>query len=164
MATRLQRLRRGGVTESFPFAGPQSRRAEPWLLAGIGCVALLVRLWPAVRYGVWGSDSGEYVYLTRQLVDGGEVRLGYHGWGLAYPYFPGLFVVSGAVSAMLGVDPFHAVLWTTPILAATLAILVGLLGYRITSDPRVAIVAGAFVAVSSTVVVTTSHAMPGTLG
>lgn len=164
MATRLQRLRREGLSETFPFAGPAFRRAAPWLLAAIAFAGLLTRIHPTIRFGVWGSDSGEYILLTRQLVDTGRVLFPYDGWGLAYPYFPGMFVVSGAVHAVLGVDLQHAVLWTTPLLASTIPVLVGLLAYRVTSDPRVGALAGAFVAVTAPVVLVTSHAMPGTLG
>jgi len=164
VATRLQRLRRDGLRESFTFAGPALRRAAPWLLAGVFAAAVLVRLWPAVRFGVWGSDEGEYLYLTRRLVDTGRISFAYQGWGVAYPYFPGLFVVSGAVTAVLGVDVFHATLWTTPVLSAILPVLVGLLAYRVTSDPRAGLVAAAFAAVTAGIVVTTSHAMPGALG
>lgn len=164
MATRLQRLRRGEFSEAFPFAGPAFRRAAPWLMGLVLLASLLTRLHPTIRYAVWGSDSGEYQYLTDRLVETGRIAFAYDGWGLAYPYFPGMFVVSGAVSAVLGVDLFPAVQWTTPVLSSLMAVLVGLLAYRISSDPRVGVLSAAFVATSATVVITTSHAMPGTLG
>lgn len=164
MATRLQRLRREGVSEAFLFAGPQFRRAAPWLLAAVALLGLATRLHPTVRYAVWGSDSGEYVFLTRQLVETGRVLFPYDGWGIAYPYFPGMFVVSGAVSSVVGLDVQKAVLWTTPVLATAIPILIGLLAYRVTSDPRVGVVAAAFAAATGALVITTSHAMPGTLG
>ena len=163
-ASRLQRLRRDTLREAFPFAGPAFRRAAPWLMGAVFLLGLLTRLHPAVRYGVWGSDSGEYLFLTQRIVDTGRISFDYDGWGLAYPYFPGMFVLSGAVHAITGVDVFYATQWVTPIVAALTGVLVGLLAYRITSDPRVGIVAGAFVAVSAAVVLTTSHAMPGALG
>ncbi|HET6405255.1 MAG TPA: hypothetical protein VFH78_11460 [Candidatus Thermoplasmatota archaeon] len=163
-ASRLQRLRREGLSESFPFAGPAFRRAAPWLLAAVFLLGLLTRLHPAVRYGVWGSDSGEYYFLTKQLVETGRVLFDYDGWGLAYPYFPGMFALSGAVHAVMGVDLFYAVQWTTPFVAALIGVLTGLLAYRVTSDPRAGVLAGAFVAATAAVVLTTSHAMPGSLG
>lgn len=164
VAARLQRLRRGDLSEAFLFAGPGFRRAAPWLLAAIAFIGLATRLHPTLRYGIWGSDSGEYLYLTRQLVDTGRIIFDYDGWGIAYPYFPGMFVLSGAVHAVLGVNLEIAVLWTTPILAASIPLLAGLLAYRVTSDPRVGVVSAAFLAVCGGVVITTSHAMPGTLG
>lgn len=164
MAARLQRLRREDLRETFAFAGPAFRRAAPWLMGLVFVAGLAVRLWPTLRFGVWGSDSGEYVYLSRRLATTGHISFGYDGWGIAYPYFPGMFVVSAAVTAVVGVDIFHATLWTTPILSALLPVLVGLLAYRITSDPRVGLVAAAISAVSAGVAITTSHAMPGTLG
>lgn len=163
-ASRLQRLRRDTLRESFPFAGPAFRRAAPWLMAAVLFVGIATRLHPAVRFGVWGSDSGEYLFLTQQLVDTGRILFDYDGWGLAYPYFPGMYVLSGAVHAITGVDLFYAVQWTTPLVAGLTGVLVGLLAYRVTSDPRVGVIAGAFVSVTAAVVLTTSHAMPGSLG
>lgn len=164
MASRLQRLRRAELGGSFSLAGPAFRRAAAWLLALVTFVGLATRLHPTIRYAVWGSDSGEYLLLTRQLVEHGRVLFDYDGWGLAYPYFPGMFLVSGATHAVIGLDVTRAVLWVTPLLAAAIPALVGLLAYRVTSDPRVGVVAGAVTAVSAVVVITTSHAMPGTLG
>lgn len=163
-ATRLQRLRREALSETFPFAGPAFRRAAPWLLAGILLAGLVTRLHPAVRFGVWGSDSGEYIVLTERLVETGRIIFDYEGWGLAYPYFPGMFVLSGAVHAITGVDLFLAVQWTVPAVAALTGVLVGLIAYRVSADPRVGVLAGAFVAVTAPVVLITSHAMPGSLG
>lgn len=163
-ASRLQRLRREGLSETFPFAGPAFRRAAPWLLAAIFLAGVITRLHPAVRFGVWGSDSGEYYFLTKQLVDTGRVLFDYDGWGLAYPYFPGMFTLSGAVHAMTGVEVFYATQWTVPLVAALTGVFVGLAAYRITSDPRAGVIAGAFIAVTAPVVLVTSHAMPGSLG
>ena len=163
-ASRLQRLRREGLSETFPFAGPAFRRASPWLLAGIFLAGLITRLHPAVRYAIWGSDSGEYYFLTRQLVETGRILFAYEGWGIAYPYFPGMFVLSGAIHAITGVDLVYAVQWTVPIVAALIGVLVGLIAYRVTSDPRAGVLAGAFAAVTAPIVLVTSHAMPGTLG
>lgn len=165
MATRLQRLRRSDELDgSFALAGPAFRRAAPWLLALVAFVGLATRLHPGFRFAVWGSDSGEYFYLTRQLVETGRILFEYDGWGLAYPFFPGMFIVSGAAHAVLGVDTMRAVQWVTPAIAMSIPVLVGLLAYRVTSDPRVGVVAGAVAAVSAVVVITTSHPMPGTLG
>jgi hypothetical protein len=163
-ASRLQRLRRETLRESFPFAGPAFRRAAPWFLGVVLLLGILTRIHPAIRFAVWGSDSGEYFFLTQQLVQTGRISFEYDGWGLAYPYFPGMFTLSAAVHAITGVDLFHTVQWVTPLVASLTGVLVALLAYRVTSDPRVGIVAGVFVAVSAAVVLTTSHAMPGALG
>lgn len=164
MAARLTRLRRGDPNEGLAFAGPALRRAAPWLLGLVFVGALLVRLWPTVRFAVWGSDSGEYIYLTKRLAETGRITFDYQGWGLAYPYFPGMFVLGASVRAVLGIDVVHATLWTTPIVSAVLPVLVALLAYRVTSDPRAALLAGAFSAATAAIAVTTSHAMPGALG
>lgn len=133
-------------------------------MAGVLLAGIITRLHPAVRFAVWGSDSGEYLLLTQRLVDSGRISFDYEGWGLAYPFFPAMFVLSGAVHAITGVEVFNAVQWTVPILAGFTGVFVGLLAYRVTHDPRVGVLAGAFIAVTSPVVLVTSHAMPGSLG
>jgi len=148
----------------YLVASPSFRRSAATLMGLIFGLALVVRLVPTVRFAIWGSDTGEYLFLTRQLVDTGRIIFDYEGWGLAYPYFPGMFVVSGAVEAVLGVRVETAVKYTVPMLSALIPMMVGLLGYRVTSDPRVGVISAAMTAVAATIIILTSHAMPGTLG
>ncbi len=122
------------------------------------------RAWPILRWRLWGSDTGEYYYLTDRLVDSGAVSFAYDGWGIVYPYFPGMFVLSGAVHAVTGLDLLVAIQWTVPAVAGAIGLGVLLVTHRATGSVPAALVAGAFAGVSGASVMFTSHAMPGTLG
>jgi 4-amino-4-deoxy-L-arabinose transferase-like glycosyltransferase len=77
-------------------------------LAVIFFVAIFMRLLPLTQYAVWGSDTGEYYYLTNKLSENGHISTQYNGWGFGYPYFPGMFYLAGSLSFLLGVDNLKA--------------------------------------------------------
>jgi len=141
------------------------RGAVYGLLTAILVAGAAVRLLPLTRWALWGSDSGEYYFLTNQLLATGEIRFAYEGWGLAYPYFPGMFLVNGAVSAMTGLDTLTTLRFVVPILAGVLLPLgLFLITSRITGDDRVALVAAGILALTGASAIVTNHPMPGTVG
>lgn len=133
-------------------------------LLGVALLGAAVRLLPLLRFAVWGSDTGEYHRLTVQVLADGFLSLDYPGWGIAYPWFPGLYAVTAGVSAMTGLDPRTSLEVVVPALAGLAALGVALLAYRVFRDGPAAILAGASVAVLMPHVLATSHAMPGALG
>lgn len=134
-------------------------------LVAILAASLVVRFLPLVPFAIWGSDSGEYYFLTERLVATERITFAYDGWGVAYPYFPGQFVVDGASQTVLGLDALDALRLPVPILASLLLPLgIWLLARRLTGDLRVATLAAAFVALTPVNALVTSHPMPGTLG
>lgn len=140
-------------------------RRHAWALGAVVVASLVVRLLPLVPFALWGSDSGEYLFLTERLVGTGRVGFAYDGWGVAYPYFPGHFVLDGASRLVLGLDPLDALRFTLPVLASVLLPLgTFLLARRAVGDVRVALLAAAFVALTPVNALVTSHPMPGTLG
>src|SRR5436309_980879 len=62
----------------------------------LGSVA--VRLSPLWSFLYWGSDTGEYFAILRDLVRTGHVSTTYDGWGVTYPYFPGMFFLQGGLA------------------------------------------------------------------
>lgn len=132
-------------------------------LFGLALVAILLRLFPLVRSPYWGSDFGEYYVLTKGLVERGFVALPYEGWGITYPYFPGLFLFNGAF-ALAGVPVDAAVVFPTPIVAGLSVLPIFLIAARVTGDDSAALVAAAILAVVMLHVYATSHAIPATLG
>jgi hypothetical protein len=145
-----------------------SRRVRAWQAgAGLAAVALLgvgMRLLPLASSAVWGSDTGEYHRLTEGLLRDGRMTLDYHGWGIAYPWFPGLYSVAGAVSATTGLDTRASLELLVPGLAGLAALAGALLAYELARDARAALLAGAALAVAMPHAFATSHAMPGALG
>lgn len=136
-------------------------------LALTGLLAFILRLWPLYRFAIWGSDSGEYLLLTRHLVDQGHLLLepGYLGFGFAYPYFQGLELWAGTLTLVTGWGVPESVWLAAPFTAWLVAPLVGLFTLHLLNNNRLAaVVAAAFVAVALPHVAATSHTMPGTPG
>lgn len=156
------------LARSEGASGKQAGALAPARLAAIVfltfALAVATRLAPLAKWAIWGSDSGEYYALTGRLVDTGAISFAYDGWGIVYPYFPGMFVVDGAVEAVLGVDRLAALQVPVPVLGALVAIGVALLAHATTRSAPAALLAGGAAAVLSPLVLITSHAMPGTLG
>lgn len=152
-----------------PAPAPAGRLADgrglrvPGLLVVLA-TALAVRLWPLTRFAVWGSDTGEYRFLTARLVRTGSITFAYDGWGLAYPYFPGLYALAGTARTVLGVPLQAAVLGTGPVLGALACGAVALLADHVAEDGRAGLVAGLVAATAMPFAFVTSHTMPGTHG
>jgi len=139
------------------------KRSTAAALFGILLLAVIVRVWPLLDNMYWGSDVGEYYALTRALAEDGSLPRGYMGWGVAYPYFPGLFVVNGAF-VLAGMAPSAAVSGIVPVLAALGVLPMFLMAARVTGDDRAGLLAAAFLAVLMFHVFPTSHAIPAALG
>src|SRR5207249_7847067 len=60
-------------------------------------VSIAVRLSPLWSFLYWGSDTGEYFSILRALVRGDHLSTTYYGWGVTYPYFPGMFFAQAGV-------------------------------------------------------------------
>ncbi|MBI4392846.1 MAG: hypothetical protein HY556_03480 [Euryarchaeota archaeon] len=137
-----------------------NRRQETVALLAALALAIALRLTPNLAWASWGSDSGEYIFLTQRLVDTGRISFDYEGWGIAYPYFPGMFILSGAFSASAGIDVVTAVKYVTPIFNGILVLGIFVIAHLITGDARTGIVAAAFAAVAMPLAFVTSHALP----
>src|SRR5438046_10207455 len=68
----------------------------------LGSVA--VRLSPLWSFLYWGSDTGEYFAILRDLVRTGAVSTTYEGWGVTSPYFPGMVFLQGGLAHLFGLD------------------------------------------------------------
>ena len=135
-----------------------------WLtLLAIIFLAVLLRVLPLAKYAVWGSDTGEYYYLTNDLVGEGTMTTDYDGWGFGYPYFPGMFYLTGAVSMLAGTDLFLTLLVLTPVMSTLSVVFIFLMARRIGASDPAALIAAAFLTVSMPNVLTASHPMPGAL-
>jgi len=138
-----------------------------WLWAGLAAVlvlAVVMRFLPLLGFAVWGSDSGEYYVLTDRLVGGSAIRTDYSGWGFGYPYFPGMFLLSGEVHLLTGLPVLQAVQWVAPLAASLSVVLVFIIAVRAFGDGRAGLIAAGVLAVATPAVYATSHPMPGALG
>src|SRR5436190_856558 len=102
----------------------------------LGSVA--VRLSPLWSFLYWGSDTGEYFAILRDLVRTGHISTTYDGWGVTYPYFPGMFFLQGGLAHLSGLDLPTVLNVLVPILGALSVVPIFLIARRVTGEDRVA--------------------------
>lgn len=132
-------------------------------LAAILLFAALLRLLPLVQYLYWGADFGEYDLIARSLLGSGRPPDPYDGWGIAYPYFPGMEALA-AVAHLFGVPLETALLLMAPLLASLSVAAIFLLAWEVTGHEGASLAAAALLAVGMPHVYPTSHAIPGSIG
>tara|TARA_B110001454_G_scaffold31748_1_gene31083 strand:- start:19 stop:342 length:324 start_codon:yes stop_codon:yes gene_type:complete len=95
------------------------RQFEKNLLYSIISFTTLIRVYHHYNWRLWGSDSGEYLYLTRYLLEKGSIlNENYIGWGRAYPDFQGMQIFAGTISLMTEIEYHIALLWFIPLASA----------------------------------------------
>jgi hypothetical protein len=137
-----------------------------WLLAA-ACVLVFLALEPLLSFALFGSDTGEYFFLTATLVSTGHFAAQYpvyQGWGTGYPDFPGMFALAGAVHGALGVDILSSLIYTVPILGALSVFPVFLLFRKLFQHDLVALLGAAFAGVAMPRMYILAHPAPQALG
>lgn len=124
--------------------------------------ALVLRLAPLLFFSIWGSDTGEYVRITRQLAETGSVPRPYEGWGVAYPSFPGMEILGAQVVQATGLDTLVVLQLLVPALNVLTVAATFLIGRRLWSR-RAGLWSAGVVAVAMPTVFTGSHPMPESL-
>lgn len=132
-------------------------------LLSVFLLGLIMRVLPLFHYAIWGSDTGEYYFLTKFLIENHYISFDYSGWGFGYPYFPGMFVLTGSVG-LLGFNLLDTLRILTPVISSLSIILIFFITKNIFKDNRIGIVSALLFAVAIPHVFTTSHPMPGSLG
>ena len=107
-------------TDDREPSAPSTSLSTAVLLAGLAVLLVALVLEPYVGYAAFGSDTGEYYYLTQHLVATGGLPHGsaYGGWGTAYPDFPGIYLLAGAAAQTFSVGPFSALTVVVPAVSA----------------------------------------------
>jgi hypothetical protein len=126
-------------------------------------IAIFIRLYPLKNYAVWGSDSGEYYFLSNYLYEYGNLSLEYGGWGRTYPYFPGMFIVVVWIARLFGISVLSSMRFSIPILASLSVVLLYFIATEIFKDKKVALLSSLFLSVFVVHVYSTSKPMPGSL-
>ena len=126
-------------------------------------IAIFIRLYPLKNYAVWGSDSGEYYFLSNYLYECGNLSLEYGGWGRTYPYFPGMFIVVAWAARLFGVSILSSLRFSVPILSSLSVVLLYFIAMEIFKDKKVALLSSLFLAVFVAHVYSTSKPTPGSL-
>src|SRR5207249_234618 len=94
------------------------RKSTAVALAAVVLVSIVVRLSPLWSFLYWGSDTGEYFSILRALVRGDHLSTTYYGWGVTYPYFPGMFFAQAGFVALGGLDVPTTINLLVPVLGA----------------------------------------------
>src|SRR2546430_8838819 len=126
--------------------------------------SIAVRLSPLWSFLYWGSDTGEYFAILRALVRDDHLSTTYYGWGVTYPYFPGMFFAQVGFVDLGGLDVPTTINLLVPILGALGVLPMFLVAHRITADDRFALFAAAFLAGAIPVAYTAAHTAPATGG
>lgn len=138
-----------------------------WALSAlllIFAISIFMRVYPLTHYTIWGSDTGEYYYLTQRLVNDGAISFSYNGWGFGYPYFPGMFILVGGFQLISGIDLLNLMLYLTPIIASMIIFPIFLISKKMFADERAALIAAGILGLTFPHVFPTSHPMPGAIG
>lgn len=133
-------------------------------LLAIFLLAITIRVLPLFRYSIWGSDTGEYYFITSQLIRDGYISTDYDGWGFGYPYFPGMFYICASFHFLTGFDPLYSLIIIVPIIASLSVLITFILARMICKNDVYALVAAGLISVVMPHVFTTSHPMPGSIG
>ena len=139
------------------------RKSAASSLLAIVALALVLRLSPLTRFVYFGSDVGEYFRISHGLATTGHVALPYPGWGVTYPYFPGMFFLVAGTS-FGGLEIGGSLSIVVPALAALIPAIVFLVAVRVLHEPSVGLLAAAFVAVAMPHAFQTAHPIPATVG
>ncbi len=152
----------GGAAERA--RGPSLATAV--LLAGLAVLLVALALEPYLGYAAFGSDTGEYYYLTYHLVTTGVLPHGaaYQGWGSAYPDFPGIFLLSAAGAEAFSIGPFTALTVIVPAVAVLSVLPLFLLFRRLYPNDHVALLASAVASVAMPRMFSLAHPAPLALG
>ena len=140
------------------------RKSTAFGLAAVLFGSIVVRLSPLLSYVYWGSDTGEYFSILRNLGRAAHLSTTYYGWGVTYPYFPGMFFVQGAAVGVGDADIATVLNLVIPILGSLAVVPMFLIAIRIQGEELPALFAAAILAGALPHAYTTAHAAPATLG
>jgi len=139
------------------------KKYQRHMLYSVFSLTILLRFIHKYEWPIWGSDSGEYLYLTRYLVENGMVlNENYIGWGRAYPDFQGMQVLTAAIALVLDISYFTSLTWFIPLISGLAIPMLFIIGKELVGFTP-ALFGSAFYGVTFGVVYANSHPMPGGL-
>ncbi len=136
------------------------KRSSTLALTSIFFVALFMRLLPFFKFTLWGADTGEYYFLTNELITNNFISYSYNGWGIAYPYFPGMYVLSASARFICNFDLISSLLLIAPIVSSLSVFPFFLMVRKLFKDDRIALLSSLFLSIAMPHVYPTSHPAP----
>lgn len=140
------------------------RKSGWFALASILCFSFLISTLPLYEYSLWGLDCGEYFYYTQQWVESEGAYLSIDGWATAYPFFPGMFIVSGSFHILSGVDIFTSSLFVPVLINALAPLFLFLIVHNVMDDWRPALFSSLFFTTLPPIIYAYSQPRPETIG
>ena len=136
---------------------------QKYLLYSVISLTVLLRFYHKYQWPIWGSDSGEYLYLTRHLIDEGMMlNENYIGWGRAYPDFQGMQILTATMALIFDISYFTSLTWFIPLVSGLAIPMLFIIGRELVGFTP-ALFGSAFYGVTFGVVYANSHPMPGGL-
>ncbi len=136
-----------------------------WLaLTAIISFSLLIRTIPLYEFTLWGMDCGEYLYYTHQWVRTGGAYLSIDGWGNAYPFFPGMFILGGGFHLLSGTDIITSTMFVPVIISAFSPLFIFVIVHKVMADWRSAILSAFFFTCLPPLIYAFSQPRPETVG
>ena len=133
------------------------------MLYSVFSLTILLRFVHKYDWPIWGSDSGEYLYLTRYLVENGMMlNEDYIGWGRAYPDFQGMQILTATIALVFDVSYYTSLTWLIPLISGLAIPMLFIIGKELVGFTP-ALFGSAFYGVTFGVVYANSHPMPGGL-
>jgi len=140
------------------------KRSGWFALIAIISFSILIRTVPLYDHTLWGIDCGEYVYYTWQWVETGSAHPYIEGWGSAYPYFPGMFILGGSFSMLSGADLIYSATFLPVLVSGLSPLFVFLMVNKLMNDHRPALLSALFLAGLPPIIYSYSQPKPETLG
>ena len=133
------------------------------LLYSVFTLTLLLRFIHKYDWPIWGSDSGEYLYLTKYLDENGMMlNENYNGWGRAYPDFQGMQILTATIALVFDISYYTSLTWFIPLVSGLAIPMLFIIGKELVGFTP-ALFGSAFYGVTFGVVYANSHPMPGGL-
>lgn len=140
------------------------KRSTLFALVAVLFASIWARTLLFFSYSLWGIDCGEYVYYTHKWVSTGAIYKGIDGWAQAYPFFPGMFTVSGSLNLLTGTPLVPSVVVIPALISSFVPLFVFLLVYKVTSNEKTSLASAAFLTVLAPFVYNYSQPKPETVG
>ncbi|MBS3816326.1 MAG: hypothetical protein KGY76_02045 [Candidatus Thermoplasmatota archaeon] len=133
-------------------------------LIAILSFSILIRTIPLYDFTLWGMDCGEYLYYTHRLVENGRIYGSIDGWGTAYPFFPGMFILGGSFHLLTGTDLIISTTFIPVLISGFSPLFVFLIVHKLMDDWRPAILSTFFFAALPPIIYSYSQPRPETIG
>jgi hypothetical protein len=135
-----------------------------WLyLVAIFAAGIAIRLVPLAEYALVGDDLGRYIYVVDSLIETGGFTYTFPGWGSSEAEFVGFYGIFGIFASLFGIDSSR-VLSIAPLFSLIAIAMIILLVLKVFRNEKIALIAGAFLAVSPLFALVSQRPVKAVLG